>query len=1127
MANGYYRFPTIHDEGVVFVSEDDLWTVPAGGGVARRLTSGLAQAAFPCLSPDGSLLAFTGREEGQSEVYVMPAEGGPARRLTFMGGLQCRPVNWTQDGRIVFADSARFPFVRVAELFTIAVEGGEPERLNVGPAQAITYGPDGQVVLGRNIGSPARWKRYRGGTAGQLWIDRTGSGQYEPLIELKGNLADPMWVASRVYFLSDHEGIGNLYSCLPDGSDLRRHTDHDDFYARNASTDGRRIVYHAGADLYIFDLAGDAGRRIAVDYHSPLTQRNRKFVDADAYLDSWKLHPEGHSLAITSRGKAFTMANWEGAVMQHGRADGPRYRLLTWLNDGRRLVAVSDADGEEAFVILPVDGLDEPRQLSVVDFGRPVDLKVNPRKDTILFSNHRYELCHLDLESEELTVIDRGRNAHVNGLRLVAGRRVGRLRGFGEPAEVGPEAVRAATGEITQITEPVLHDLRPSFDPDGRYLYFISHRVFDPVYDNLHFDLGFPRGALPHLIVLSSEERSPFASKEPKPPKDEKKAEPDKDEEDSPSEKSAGEDSPHAPDGAAPGPQATPVEGEEPPPDHPEGNDTEEGEKDVPEDERDKEKPVRIDLEGITRRIVAFPVDDSIYGRIYGIKEGRVIYSRFPVEGALNQPFWSVVPPAKAELLIYDLDKREEETLVETISGFALSRDRGTMVYRAGYRLRVLKAGAKPPKGDNSPGRKSGWVDLRRIKISVVPELEWRQMLRETWRLQRDHFWTPDMSKVDWVAVYERYLPLVERVASRAEFSDLVWEMQGELGTSHAYEIGGDYRPEPSYEQGYLGAEFAYDSGREAWRISRIVQGDPWDEKGDSPANAPGVALSVGDLLLAVNGRRLGRDLGPSEALVNLAGQEITLTVQREGKEKPELVTVRALASEVKARYREWVEGNRKLVHELTGGRIGYVHIPDMGPGGYAEFHRGYLAEVDRDGLLVDVRFNSGGHVSQLLLEKLQRKPIGYGAARWSEDPESYPAEAVRGPMVALTNEYAGSDGDIFSHGFKLLGLGPLLGKRTWGGVIGINPRHRLADNTITTQPEFSFWFQDVGWGVENYGTDPDIEVDNRPQDYAADRDTQLLRAVEEIQRLLAESPPAKPDLADRPSLALPKLPPR
>jgi tricorn protease len=417
-------------------------------------------------------------------------------------------------------------------------------------------------------------------------------------------------------------------------------------------------------------------------------------------------------------------------------------------------------------------------------------------------------------------------------------------------------------------------------------------------------------------------------------------------------------------------------------------------------------------------------------------------------------------------------------------------------------------------------------------------------MFREAWRLQRDQFWTSDMSGIDWQAAHDRYLPLVARVASRAEFSDLLWEMQGELGTSHCYELGGDYRPEPGWFQGHLGADLALDPQSGRWRVRRIPQGDSWDDEVFSPLAAPGLNIQTGDEILAVGGEEVGRGTLLYERLVNMAHRSVDLTIRNaagnggrngdtphtraSGKTRKagavRTVTVKTLVTEFGLRYRDWIGRNRERVHEATGGRVGYIHVPDMSPHGYSEFHRSYLSEVDRDGLVIDVRWNGGGHVSQLLLEKLLRRRVGYDVNRWGL-PEPYPTDSPSGPMVAITNEYAGSDGDIFSHCFKLFGLGPLIGKRTWGGVVGIWPRHALVDGTVTTQPEFAFWFEDVGLGVENYGTDPDIEVEIKPQDHAAGRDPQLERALKEIQKQLVKRPPQRPDFKGRPRLGAAGLP--
>jgi len=433
----------------------------------------------------------------------------------------------------------------------------------------------------------------------------------------------------------------------------------------------------------------------------------------------------------------------------------------------------------------------------------------------------------------------------------------------------------------------------------------------------------------------------------------------------------------------------------------------------------------------------------------------------------------------------------------------------------------VIKAGEKPQDNDTSY-RKGGWIDLNRVKISVHPLKEWVQIFDEVWRLQRDFFWTEDMSKVDWKGIYNRYRPLVDRLATRGELSDLIAEMHGELGTSHAYVFGGDFRQTPHYPLGNLGADFVYDKASKGYKITNIAHGDRWRPSQTSPLTAPGLGIQEGDILLAVNGQKLDESTAPEKLLVNQAHNEVSLLI-KSGKKKEKTVAVRALLSQSPARYRDWVERNRTYVHKKTKGKVGYIHIPDMGAKGFAEFHRGFLAELGHDGLIVDVRFNGGGNVSGLLLEKLSRKRLGYDQSRWWQ-AMPYPSDSPMGPMVALTNEYAGSDGDIFSHSFKMLKLGPLIGKRTWGGVIGMWYRYGLVDGGGTSQPEFSFWFNDVGWGVENYGVEPDIEVEITPQDYEDDVDPQLDRGIAEVLAILKNSPPLKPFLTDRPNLAAPKL---
>lgn len=1055
---------------MVFVCEDDLWTVPAGGGIARRLTAGLGESSFPHLSPDGKLLAFTAREEGHAEVYVMPAEGGPARRITFLGATSF-VAGWGVDGNsILFATNARQPFSRQLVLFAVPAGGGAPQPLPWGPSRHISYGPYGGVVLGRNTHDAARWKRYRGGTAGELWVDQDGTGRFERLAERIGNPTTPMWVGDRIYFLADHEGYGNLYSCGPDGRDVRRHTDHETYYARQATTDGRRIVYHAGADIFLFDPQTQDSGPVAIQWRSPSPQTSRRFVSAAEFLEDVALHPKGHSLALTTRGELFVMDAHGGPVVQLGEPQGVRYRLPSWLPDGERLVAVVDALGEEALVVFRADGTGHGEMLSGLDLGRVLALLAAPTGERVAVANHRHELIVVDLGSRSSKVLDRSTNDALAGLAWSPD---GAWIAYGFPNSSKSTCLKlahAVDGTVRQVTEPVLHDREPAFDPRGRYLYFLSERDFNPVYDNLHFDLSFPKGARPCLLTLSSAALSPFVPQA--------------------HSARAGQAAKSTADGDDRAPQRA-----------------------------------RIDFEGITGRVVAFPIPEGLYHQVLGMDD-RVLFTSSQPEGALEHQRLSTSAEADHVLEAYDYLGGKHEVLVDRMTHVQLSHDGRWMLLQVADRLQLLPAGEKPPADDVSEesSHASGWIDLERVRVSIDPRAEWRQMYREAWRLQRDQFWTEDMSSVDWGRVHSLYMPLLDRVSTRAEFSDLLWEMQGELGTSHASETGGDYRTPPKYEQGFLGADFIYD--RDAYRVVHIVEGDCWEPDRDSPLRRVGLDVRVGDVLKAVAGQYLSETFSPDQALVHRAGVETQLTLVGRDGEADRTVAVRPNNSERPARYREWVNANRRRVHQATGGRIGYVHVPDTGPEGFAEFHRGYLLEAARDGLIVDVRFSGGGHVSQLILERLARKRLGYRVERWGA-VHPYPDDSIAGPLVALANEHTASDSDIFSHSFKLMELGPLIGKRTWGGVIAVWPRHALVDGTLTTQPEYAFWFTDVGWGLENHGTEPDIEVDITPQAYAAGEDTQLDRAIAVALATLENDPPPRPDLLGRPKLAPPKLPPR
>lgn len=1157
--HGYYSHPTIHDNAVIFVSEGDLWRLDNAlvedtkesshlNRVARRLTQNKGLIKTPVFSPDGKRVAFSSSNEGHSELYIMNANGGPLTRLTYLGD-DVTVLSWTKKG-IFFSSSYGQPFQKVNLVWRIDEAGGIPEKLPIGPANYISFQKDdlssGAVIQRHGYREYGYWKRYRGGTAGDLWVDNRGSENFQKLVDLKGDMARPLWVASdKIIFSSDHEGVGNLYSSTPSGESVKRLTNHKDFYVRNQASDGKSVVYQAGADLYVLDIASETTKKIEFAYYSDRQQRSRKQFSPARFLQGYDLHPKGSHLSVVTRGKACSFGAFEGPIIQFGEKEGIRYRLPQWLHDGKRIVVISDDAGEETLEVYDAKTakcISKPE--TQLDIGRVLSLHVSPKHDDVIIFNHRSEILHVDLTTWTLTKIAKSEYQRPAGGDWAPDGKWFTYSSSLNRQKMAIHLWNRETDQSQQITNPVLIDESPVFDPAGTFLYFLSHRHYDPVYDAMHFEQAFVYGTKIMALTLDPETDNPFV----KLPKDfESSASDDTDgdsdaedhvddedsDADSDSDNESNNDSSDSKGASVDSADTSKAESQ-----------SEQDQKKDQKNRKDKDDViVKVNFDNIYDRILEFPIEAGDYTNLVSTK-GRIYYLSHPVQGAFEASDNGKY--AHTSLEVFEFETLKTDSLTTGVHCLSSNLEKSYLITRKKKALRIFKAGTKPCD-DPGYSKKTGRVDLGRVNLMVTPAAEWHQMYKEAWRLQRDHYWVEDMAQIDWQLVFDRYLPLVDRASTREEFTDIVWEMQGELGTSHAYSYGGDLKQTPSWNVGSLGCDFEWDETKKAYKITNIMKGDIGSPEASSPLIGTGINLHEGDYVFAINREQLTKSYTPYEALLNKADELVELEVspykkdsdndkatkkaekkdsqtntEDNIKENSRVVYVHALSHLYPLNYRDWVENNRRYVAEKTNGRVGYIHIPDMSTWGFAEFHRSFLQEVDKDGLIVDVRFNGGGNVSQLLLEKLARRRLGYDVTRWN-GMAPYPDQAPMGSMVALTNEYAGSDGDMFSHNFKTMKLGPLIGKRTWGGVIGIWPRHGLIDGGITTQPEFSFWFKDIGWDIENYGVDPDIVVEITPQDYAKGKDPQMDRGLKELESIMAQSREDYPTLDTRPSLALPK----
>jgi tricorn protease len=1048
----YLRYPHIAGDLIAFVAEDDVWLASLTeaadcGAKARRLTEDRIPVEHLRLNPSATRVAWTsaratgsrGRRAAR-EAFVVSADGGPVRQLTYWGNQFANVRGWVSDEEVLVLSRTGQHSTRKTWAFAVPLSG---------PARRLSYGPVGDVAM-RNgavlVGSPmnfeptdpAHWKRYRGGSGGRIWYSPDGSQYTRILSDVGDNLVNPMFVGTRVAFLSDHEGTGALYSAHPDGTDLRRHTDLGPYYARQATTDARRVVYQQAGEIWLLESLDGKPVRLDIRLGGDRAGRAPRPVSARAELRSFALDSAGQVLTAEVRGTVHWLPGKDGQARPLLAKPGVRGRIPVVIPGADAVACASDDGGEDGLEVIPADG-SPSRRIGHGEFGRILELAVSPDGRTAAIACADGRLLAVTLTGEPvITEIARGTNAEVADLAFSPD---SALLAWSQPWRSDPEGfasqirlARLADGTVTDVTPTRFNDTSPVFTLDGKYLAFLSNRALDPVLDEHCWDISFLPGTRPYLVTLLATAPSPFGPRLP--------------------------DHPADPEAVLPA--------------------------------------VGLDVAGLADRVVPFPVAAGSYEKLRAVSGGVVWLDR-PRTGELGESAIGAEEHPQTRLIRYDLAQRARSVEVEAVDDYAVSADGARLAYRNGESLAIKPSGHE---GDAFS------VDLDRIQVTVDPRAEWRQMYDEAWRLMRDNFWRADLAGVDWAAMGDRYRPLLDRIGSADDFHDVLLELQGETGSSHAGVNPPAAAGDPAMAQGLLGADIE-PAGHGAWRIARILPGESSVIGARSPLAAPGVLAAPGDLIVAVDGQPVDPDHGPNALLVGKADQAVELTLRRDGTDRRAVVV--PLASEHATRYYDLVARQRAAVREASGGRLGYLSFPDMWTQGWADFHRDLHTEFPHDGLILDLRDTSGGDAGQLIAEKLARRIIGWMCSRY-EQPLSYPADAPRGPIVAMTDGYASSGGDLVVQALKSYGIATVVGTRTWGGTRGVDFKYTLVDGTMAAQPKYGWWFADgPGWSVENHGVDPDVEVQMAPHDWAAGHDPQLDTALRLALEALEQRPPATP----------------
>jgi tricorn protease len=1068
------RFPDLHGDKVVFTYAGDLWTAPVGGGLAARLTAHPGLELFAKFSPDGQQIAFTAQYDGDEQVYVIPSSGGEPRQLTFYPargplpdrwGQDNQAYGWSPDGKSVVFRSMREGWTMTdTRLYTVAAEGGLPKALPMPVSGGGTFSPDGRKFLYSPLTREFRtWKRYQGGWAQDLYIFDLATSAIEPVAHSPRSERDPMWIGEKIYFASDRTGTLNLFEFDPRTKNVRQLTESTEHDVRwpSAGDDGR-IVYELGGELHVLNLESCRSTPIPITVPTDaLARRPSRVVVTPALIEGFALSPKGERALFVGRGDVFSAPIEKGAVRNLTRSSGAHDKGARWSPDGLKIAYISDATGEEELYLIDQTGSGKPEQLTKGGKAMRYTPEWSPDGKRLAFSDKDGKVFVLTLADKSvLEVADESRGQVYDYAWSPGGTHL--AFSLSDPNETRSIYIwSVGQAKPRRITDETFSEFDPAWDPEGNYLYYLSNREFAPQIGNNEFNFIGNRSTGIFALALRKDVKNPFPPESDEVNSADRKKADEKKEDEKGKIASAGPPKP-----------------------------------------RD---PIAIDFDGLADRVVRVPLPAENYGALAVIK-GHLLYVR---RGSF---YYGRDAEIKPELRIYSVADRKETTLADGVASFALSADGSKVLARQGTAFNLYDTS---PKGkeikDGKEAKKT--VSIADLAVDRVPAKEWAQIFDEIWRRYRDFFYVDNLHGYDWQALRARYRPLLEYVGHRSDLNYIIGEMIGELNVGHAYNSGGDWELPPRPHVALPGCEFALDPAAGRYKIAKILKGQNEEPVYRSPLTEVGVDVKEGDYVLAIDGEELAGGDNPYRLLRNKADRPVQLTVNsKPSANGARTITFQPISSETDLRYLAYITRNRDRVTRLSGDRVGYIHLPNMQADGIREFIKWYYPQVRKEGLIVDVRYNGGGNVSQMLIERLRRELLATGFDRTSDTPSTYPYVVVHGHQVCILNQNSGSDGDVFPAMFKQARLGPLVGKRSWGGVVGITNRGPLVDGGMVNVPEFGFASTDGRWIIEGHGVEPDIDIENDPKSVIEGRDPQLERAVEEVMKKVREQPRRLPD---------------